>query len=66
MRRIFRQISFLLNRRRLEQELEDEMAAHREMMDLEGLKQWLPGRTTGFGPLTEAVTRQHYFADETA
>ena len=23
--------------------------AHREMMDLEGLKAWLPGRTTGFG-----------------
>ena len=38
--------------------------AHREMMDLEGLKQWLPGRTTGFGPLTEAVTRQRYFADQ--
>lgn len=38
--------------------------AHREMMDLEGLKAWLPGRTSGFGPLTEAVTRQRYFADE--
>ena len=38
--------------------------AHREMMDLEGLKQWLPGRTTGFGPLTEAVARQRYFADQ--
>jgi macrolide transport system ATP-binding/permease protein len=35
MRRIFRQISFLLNRRRLEQELEGEMAAHREMMAAE-------------------------------
>ncbi len=23
--------------------------AHREMMDLEGLKAWLPGRTSGFG-----------------
>jgi ABC-type phosphate/phosphonate transport system substrate-binding protein len=34
---------------------------HREMMDLEGLKQWLPGRTTGFGPLTEAVREQHFF-----
>ena len=31
--------------------------AHREMMDLEGLKAWLPGRTSGFGPLTEAVAR---------
>jgi ABC-type phosphate/phosphonate transport system substrate-binding protein len=36
--------------------------AHREMMDLEGLKAWLPGRTTGFGPLTEAVARQGFFA----
>lgn len=36
--------------------------AHREMMDMEGLKAWLPGRTTGFGPLTEAVEEQHFFA----
>lgn len=28
---------------------------HREMMDMEGLKAWMPGRTTGFGPLSEAV-----------
>ena len=34
---------------------------HREMMDLEGLKEWLPGRTSGFGPLTEAVDRQGFF-----
>ncbi len=34
---------------------------HREMMDLEGLKQWLPGRTSGFGPLTEAVQQQRFF-----
>ena len=34
---------------------------HRHMMDLEGLKAWLPGRTSGFGPLTEAVARQHFF-----
>jgi ABC-type phosphate/phosphonate transport system substrate-binding protein len=40
--------------------------AHREMMDLEGLKQWLPGRTSGFGPLTEAVARQRFFADGAA
>ena len=40
--------------------------AHREMMDLEGLKQWLPGRTTGFGPLGEAVTRQKFFEQATA
>jgi hypothetical protein len=31
------------------------------MMDLEGLKAWMPGRTTGFGPLTEAVTAQQFF-----
>ena len=35
--------------------------AHREMMDLEGLKAWLPGRTTGFGPLTAAVASEHFF-----
>jgi ABC-type phosphate/phosphonate transport system substrate-binding protein len=34
---------------------------HREMMDLEGLKAWLPGRTTGFGPLTAAVQREAWF-----
>jgi phosphonate transport system substrate-binding protein len=34
---------------------------HRRMMDLEGLKEWLPGRTSGFGPLGEAVERQHFF-----
>jgi hypothetical protein len=32
MRRVLRRVHFLLNRRRLEQELEQEMAAHREMM----------------------------------
>ncbi len=35
---------------------------HREMMDMEGLKEWLPGRTSGFGPLGEAVERQHFFS----
>jgi ABC-type phosphate/phosphonate transport system substrate-binding protein len=35
---------------------------HRKMMDMEGLRQWLPGRTTGFGPLQEAVERQGFFA----
>ena len=35
--------------------------AHREMMDLEGLKAWLPGRTTGFGPLTAAVDTERFF-----
>lgn len=28
---------------------------HREMMDMEGLKEWLPARTTGFGPLADAL-----------
>ena len=36
--------------------------AHRDMMDLEGLKAWLPGRTTGFGPLTAAVESERFFA----
>ena len=35
---------------------------HREMMDLEGLKAWMPGRTTGFGPLTAAVDTERFFA----
>src|SRR5712692_5516467 len=35
---------------------------HREMMDLEGLKAWVPGRTSGYGLLHEAVERQHFFA----
>jgi ABC-type phosphate/phosphonate transport system substrate-binding protein len=35
--------------------------AHREMMDLEGLKAWLPGRTSGFGPLTEAAASEGFF-----
>ena len=35
--------------------------AHREMMDLEGLKAWLPGRTAGFGPLTSAVQSERFF-----
>lgn len=35
---------------------------HRKMMDLEGLKSWLPGRTSGFGALTEAVERLGYFS----
>ena len=36
---------------------------HREMMDLEGLKKWEPGRTSGFGALTEAVDALHYFEE---
>jgi len=34
---------------------------HREMMDLEGLKAWLPGRTTGFRALTAAVNAERFF-----
>lgn len=34
---------------------------HREMMDLEGLKKWEPGRTTGFAALTEAVEKLGFF-----
>ncbi|HYT75681.1 MAG TPA: PhnD/SsuA/transferrin family substrate-binding protein, partial [Vicinamibacterales bacterium] len=36
-------------------------AAHKEMMDLEGLKAWLPGRTSGFGPLSAAVASERFF-----
>ncbi len=35
--------------------------SHREMMDLEGLKAWLPGRTTGFAALTAAIASEHFF-----
>ena len=35
--------------------------AHKEMMNLEGLKAWLPGRTSGFGPLTAAVASERFF-----
>jgi ABC-type phosphate/phosphonate transport system substrate-binding protein len=34
---------------------------HREMMDLEGLKKWEPGRTSGFAALTEATEGLGYF-----
>jgi ABC-type phosphate/phosphonate transport system substrate-binding protein len=37
---------------------------HREMMDLEGLKAWLPGRTTGFAALAAAVDAEHFFERE--
>jgi ABC-type phosphate/phosphonate transport system substrate-binding protein len=37
---------------------------HREMMDLEGLKAWLPGRTSGFEALTAAVNDERYFERE--
>jgi phosphonate transport system substrate-binding protein len=35
---------------------------HREMMDMEGLKAWLPGRTTGFTALQAAVETEGFFA----
>jgi ABC-type phosphate/phosphonate transport system substrate-binding protein len=35
--------------------------AHRQMMDLEGLTAWMPGRTTGFRPLAEAVEAERFF-----
>lgn len=34
---------------------------HKRMMDLEGLKAWLPARTTGFALLQEAVKSQQFF-----
>jgi ABC-type phosphate/phosphonate transport system substrate-binding protein len=37
---------------------------HREMMDLEGLKAWLPGRTSGFEALTAAVSAERFFDRE--
>jgi len=40
--------------------------AHREMMDMEGLKVWLLGRTTGYAALTEAVEQQGFFERESA
>jgi phosphonate transport system substrate-binding protein len=36
---------------------------HRRMMDMEGLKAWLPGRTTGYVPLGEATRDLRYFED---
>jgi phosphonate transport system substrate-binding protein len=35
--------------------------AHREMMDLEGLRAWLPGRTSGYADLEAAVAEQRFF-----
>jgi phosphate/phosphite/phosphonate ABC transporter binding protein len=40
--------------------------AHREMMDLEGLRAWLPGRVSGYTDLTAATDEQHFFADRPA
>jgi ABC-type phosphate/phosphonate transport system substrate-binding protein len=38
--------------------------SHRQMMDMEGLKAWLPGRVDGYEPL-EAATRDLGYFDET-
>lgn len=38
-----------------------ENPAHRQMMDMEGLKAWKNGRVSGFGPLGEAVERQKFW-----
>jgi len=35
---------------------------HKEMMDMEGLKKWVEGRTSGFAQLNEAVKRFDFFA----
>lgn len=35
--------------------------AHREMMDMEGLKAWVPGRVSGFDPLAAAVAAERFF-----
>ncbi len=35
--------------------------AHRRMMDMEGLKAWLPGRTSGYAPLEAATRELSYF-----
>lgn len=36
---------------------------HREMMDMEGLKAWMPGRTSSYAALTEAAEQQGFFQD---
>jgi phosphonate transport system substrate-binding protein len=40
-----------------------ENPTHRKMMEMEGLKQWVPGRSTGYAALEEAVKRQNVFAE---
>lgn len=36
---------------------------HKEMMDMEGLKEWISGRTSGFKQLTEANEYLNFFSD---
>jgi len=38
--------------------------AVRPLLDLEGLKAWRAGRTTGYGPLDDAVVGQGFYDDE--
>jgi phosphonate transport system substrate-binding protein len=38
--------------------MRNENPEHRTMMDMEGLKAWLPGRTSGYEALTQAATQQ--------
>ncbi len=37
--------------------------AVRSFMEMEGLKKWLPGRTSGYGPLERAVRRFQYYGE---
>lgn len=34
----------------------------RSLMEMEGLRRWMPGRTTGYGQLERAVERFHFYA----
>ena len=38
--------------------------AVRALLDLEGLKQWRPGRTSGYRPLEEAVSEQGFYGED--
>ncbi len=41
-----------------------DVPAHREMMDMEGLKEWRPGRTSGYRLLERAVEAERFFEAE--
>jgi len=43
--------------------MEFEDPAVRVYMELEGLRQWLPGRTSGYAQLEDAVQRFHYYGE---
>jgi len=36
----------------------------RPLLDLEGLKEWRPGRVTGYGPLDRAATALHFYDEQ--